>query len=241
MSENPVIDTEATRVEEPPKPEDKAIAPKKETPPPIPVEQDGMLVGKTFEDQQRLAATWCASGMVPKSFDKPAKVLAGMQFAVGLGLAPTISSLRNIAVINGQPSIWGELPLELVRKSGELEEFEEYLIGHDQERLKYVTDWDDIFAAVCVVKRKGKPRKEFTFTKFQADQGIQGIAKIWQGYYDVMMKRKCRARALKDEFTDILGSRSIAEYDFNFTPEEPKMEQKLKDVTNSVANDVDLL
>ena len=207
----------------------------------IEAEKDGLLIGKTFEDQKRLAATWHSSGMVPKSYKNPSSVLAGLQFAIGLGLAPSIASLRNIAVINGQPSIYGELPLELVRKSGELVDIVEYLIDKDKKRIEYVTDWEEIFAAICIVERKGFPKKKFTFTRFQAEKGIKGIKAIWEGYYDVMMKRKCRARALKDEFTDILGSRSIAEYDYDFAPDVPGMEKKMKDVTNSVTSDLELL
>lgn len=208
---------------------------------PIEAEKDGLLIGKTFEDQKRLAATWHQSGLVPKSYKNPSSVLAGLQFAIGLGLAPSIASLKNIAVINGHPSIWGELPLELVRKSGDLVSIEEYLIDEDKKRIEYVTSWDQIFAAVCTVERKGFKKKTFTFTKFQAEKGIHGLEAIWSGYFDVMMKRKCRARALKDEFTDILGSRTIAEYDFHFAPDAPGMEKKMKDVTSSVASDLSLL
>lgn len=208
---------------------------------PIEAEKDGLLIGKTFEDQKRLAATWHSSGMVPKSYKNPSSVLAGLQFAIGLGLAPSIASLKNIAVINAHPSIWGELPLELVRKSGDLVSIDEYLIDEDQKRIEFVTSWDNIFAAICIVERKGFPKKKFTFTKFQAEKGVRGIGAIWEGYYDVMMKRKCRARALKDEFTDILGSRSIAEYDYNFAPDAPGMDKKMKDVTNSVTSDLELL
>ncbi len=236
MSEKEIIDIDPEPKQETPKPA-AALAPV-----PIQAEKDGLLIGKTFEDQKRLASTWMDSGMVPKAYKKPAQVLAGLQFAIGLGLAPSIASLKNITVINGHPSIWGELPLELVRKSDEFESIDEYLIDHDKERIEFVDSWEDIYAAVCEVKRKGCKIKKFTFTKFQAEKAIHGIEAIWAGYYDVMMKRKVRAIAIKDEFTDIIGSRSIAEYDFHVAPDAPGMENKLKDVTGSVqTTDMDFL
>ena len=208
---------------------------------PIKAEKDGLLIGKTFEDQKRLAVVWLDSGMVPKSYKKPAQVLAGLQFAIGLGLAPSLASLRNICVINGHPSIYGELPLELVRKSGELDSIDEYLLDLNKEKIEFIDDWGDIYASVCEIQRKGGELKKFTFTRFQADKAIHGIEAIWSGYFDVMMKRKVRAIAIKDVFTDVIGSRSIAEYDLNIAPDAPGMEKKMKDVTNSVTNDMEYL
>lgn len=231
MSDQEIIDV---------KPEETKPAPK--LPATIEAEKDGLLIGKTFEDQKRLAVTWMDSGMVPKAYKKPAQVLAGLQFAIGLGLAPCIASLKNIAVINGQPQIWGELPLELVRKSGQLESINEHLLNHDKEIIEFVDSWDDIYASVCEIKRKGQPLKKFTFTKYQAEQGIQGIGTIWKGYYDVMMKRKVRSIAIKDVFTDIIGSRSIAEYDLGVMPDAPStMRDVVEDSIEDVNAEVDSL
>lgn len=247
MSSNEIIETEGMRVEEPPQStsnevEKPEVQEKKPAPIVVKAEKDGLLIGHTLDEQKVLAKMWHTSGVVPKSYKQPAQVLAGLQFAIGVGLAPSVASLRNIAVINGQPSMWGELPLELVRKSGELEHFDEYLIDKDKNRIEYLTSWDMIFAAVCEIQRKDEPLKKFTWTKFQADKAIKGIDAIWKGYYDVMMKRKCRAVALKDVFTDVLGSRPIAEYDFHFAPDAEGMEKKLKDVTpTSVGSDMEYL
>jgi len=202
--------------------------------------EDGALIGKTLSEQYRLATMYVSSGMVPKAFKRPEQVVTAMQYAVGIGLPATLVSLRNISVINGQAEIWGELPLKLVRQSGQLESIEEYLIDKEHNRIEYVTSWEMIFAAVCVVKRKGCDEKTVTWTKFQAEQAIHGIQAIWKGYYDVMMKRKCRAIALKDEFGDVLGGVQISEYDSHNAPDLPSIKDVNPAPTSTASELADL-
>lgn len=211
------------------------IAPRSERKAELVAREDGALIGKTLDEQYRLATMYVASGMVPKHYKRPEQVITAMQYAVGIGLPANLPSLRNICVINGQPEIWGELPLQLVRMSGQLEKITEYLIDKDEKRIKYVTSWDMIFAAVCKLKRKGHTEAVTTWTRWQAEQAIHGLEAIWKGYYNVMMKRKCRAIALKDEFGDILGGAQIAEYDSHNAPDLPT----IKDVALSTQTDME--
>ena len=58
------------------------------------------------------------SDLVPKSFGgRPENVFAAIMYGREIGATP-MQSLSNIAVINGRPSIWGELATGLVRQSG---------------------------------------------------------------------------------------------------------------------------
>jgi len=238
MSET--IDTTAQRIEEP-KPEEKKETLPVVRSPLLDIEmKEGSAVPKNIQEMRHLATIWLDGG-VPKSYKNWQQIVSGMSFARGLGLPVDVSSLKNIAVINGNPSLWGDLPKKLAEDSGELEEFDEYLIDKNHKRIEFIDSWDQIYAAVCVIKKKDQPEKKFTFTRFQAEQGIQGVKAIWKGYYDVMMIRKVRARALNSEFTSVLGGRSIAEHDHNFAPDANGMEQRIKDVTNTVSNDLDHL
>ncbi len=91
---------------------------------------DGEVQLKTLEDSYRYAKSLVDSGMLPKMYDKPEKVMAAIQFAKELGLPP-LNALKNIAIVNGSPSLWGDLPLAIVRSSGKLESINEFTIDKD--------------------------------------------------------------------------------------------------------------
>ena len=192
--------------------------------------KDGTALPKNLNEFKFVAAAWVQGGMVPKSYDTWAKVYAGLEFAVGLGLPGKPSSLRNICVINGFPQMFGELPLQKIMKSPYFEDADFYMIDKNKNRIEFLESWDQIYAAVCRTKRKNQEWKQTNWTRFQAEKAIHGVKAIWEGYYDIMMKRKCRAIHLKDYWTDVLGSSEIMEYKLNFAPDCPEIEQRLKDV-----------
>jgi hypothetical protein len=64
-----------------------------------------------------------ASGMAPKGMNEPGIVLA-VQMGAELGITPA-QAIQNIAVINGRPSIFGDLGLALFRRDAKYKTFEE--------------------------------------------------------------------------------------------------------------------
>lgn len=180
----------------------------------------GMLKGTSLEEQWRLATAYCQSGMLPKSYKTPQQVLTGMQYAYELGLKP-LMALKNIAVINGQPSLWGDLPLGIVRNSKMLTFIDEYLIDKDYKKISLENKnlHKEPYAAVCILEREGNERKEFYYTREMRQKQNGGVAAIWNSYEEIMFKRKARGTGLKDLFPDVLEGMNIAEYDFNIIPE----------------------
>jgi hypothetical protein len=173
---------------------------------------NGMVLGNSLEERFRVCSLYAKSGMLPKGYETPEKVFAGLQYAMELGFQnQPLTALRNIAIINGQPSLWGELPLALVMKSGLLAFKDEYFVDSKGVRLPVVCAIEDVYAAVCVVERKGFHRQEFAFT--QDDRTKLGVAAIWQQFTKIMMKRKARSIALKDLFPDVMMGITIAEHD----------------------------
>jgi len=200
------------------KKEEKTVVPR-EKPKPLQASRTGELVGMTLEDQYRLAQYYVRGKMIPAHYETPEQVLTGMQFARELGLKP-LTALKNIAVINGTPSLWGDLPLALVRGSGFLEDIDEYFLNEKLERIEIKNLRDDVFAAVCRVKRKGDSRaRDFTWTKDDTNRAKLSGKGVWVQYKPIMMKRKARALALKDVFPDVIAGVAIAEYDYNVMPE----------------------
>lgn len=182
--------------------------------------RDGLLLGETFEAEWRIAQVLIASGMVPKSLDTPAKVIAGRQYAKELGL-PVVSGLRQIAVINGQPSIWGDLPLALCFRSGELAWIDEQFITEDFEKISLANKnlKVDPWGSVCRAKRKNGTEVERFFTIEDAKRaGLLDKPGPWKQYRRRMLQLKARGLALKDLMPDVLQGISIAEYDFDVLP-----------------------
>lgn len=175
-------------------------------------QDNGLIIGGSLEERYRVCTLYAKSGMLPKSYDTPEKVFAGIQYAIELGFADKpLTALRNIAIINGQPSLWGEMPLALVKSSGLLVMHEEFFEDKKGNKLPETCVAEEVFAAVCLIQRVGEPIKRFAYT--QDDRTSLGVAAIWKSFTKIMMKRKARAIALKDVFPDTLLGIRVAEYD----------------------------
>jgi hypothetical protein len=210
------------------------------------VDDRGALKATTIEARHRLAKYALASEMVPKSYKTPEQVMLGMEYAIELGL-PALVALKNIAIVNGTPSIFGELPLALVRKSGLLEDFHEAV--YDKEFIEICSDNKNLgaepYAAVCKMKRKGSSTVERSFSIDDAKRaGLLGRGP-WQQYTKRMLQMRARSLVVKDLFPDVLVGIAISEYDFNMAPDlenarvvgEPAGDaKKLKDALNKIKN-----
>ncbi len=182
----------------------------------------GMLIGKNLPEQYKLAEAYCKSGLLPKMYDTPAKVLTAMQYAYELGLKP-LSAMRQICIINGTPAIFGDLPLAIVRQSGLLEYIKEYLLDKDGEfiTVKNKNINAEPWGAICIVKRKGDPDEiERTFTHREAEKAQLLNKDVWKKYEKTMLKYRSRGSALHDAFPDVLAGMAIAEYHFNDLPKD---------------------
>lgn len=161
------------------------------------------LIPKTMEEALKFAEIVSKTGMVPKDYQGNAgNVFVAVQMGLELGLPP-LQALQNIAVINGRPSIWGDLALALVRNSGLLEVFEE---STPSEAKKNGKGW-------CRIQRKGESKAaEYEFSVEDAKKaGLWGKQGPWTAYEGRMLQMRNRSFALRDKFTDILKGLSIAE------------------------------
>jgi hypothetical protein len=182
----------------------------------------GALTFGDIDSLQRLTNYLHASRMLPQQYNTPEKIGAGIQYAVQLGFGNTwLLALRQIAVINGTASMFGDLPLALVRNSGQLEAFDEYLVDKDGKRicLENKNISAEFYAAVCSLKRTGGFQATEIFTVHDAvTAGVWG-KNVWKVYPKRMIQMRVRSIALKNMFADVLNGMSIGEYDFNTTIE----------------------
>lgn len=176
--------------------------------------EKGVLIGLTFEDQYRLARAYHASGLMPHALSSPEKVLVALQLCHELGLPP-MTSVGKIMVLNGTPSIFGDLPLALVRKSGLLSSFEETWLRNEK---------GEVIGAKCVASRKGESLpvvREFTIedakvAKLWLKTSRDGKPTPWVLYPQRMLQLRARGWCLKDLFTDVLMGISIMEYEGDY-------------------------
>lgn len=188
----------------------------------IHVNEHNYLDAATLEGRYRLASAFYKGGMVPKSYKSPEQVFAALEFARELGLKP-LSALRNIAMINGSPSVWGDLPLALVRQSGLLFSIHEFWFDKQYKQISFKNQNLNaaIFGAICITKRVNQEvGYETWFTMDDAKAAnLLGKDSPWKTYTRRMLQMRARSQNLKDQFPEVLYQLPIAEYDFNTIPQ----------------------
>lgn len=185
------------------------------------VSESGTFVAKTFEEQFKIASVFRQSGILPERYKTTEMVMAAMQLCYELGLKP-LTAMRQIAVIHGTPSLYGDLPLALVMASKKCEQFEEFYVDKNSNPINTANKnlAEPAFAAVTICKRVGQPVREFHFTIQDAKNAqLYQNTPTWKKYERIMLKYRARSQALKDTFADVLNGIGISEYDHNLTGE----------------------
>lgn len=133
------------------------------------------------------------SGLAPKSMNESAVVIA-VQMGAELGITPT-QALQNIAVINGRPSIWGDLGLALFKRDARYESIEERA---PDEALTKGAGW-------CRIRMKNGAIIERTFSIEDAKRaglwerrGKDGQPTPWVNYPGRMLMFRARWWAMRD-------------------------------------------
>lgn len=178
----------------------------------------------TLEGLREFCAVLAKTNMVPKAYqDKPDDILVAMLHGQEVGL-PHLQALQSIAVVNGIPSIYGDAALAMVRASGKLAEFDEYIEveGVRQERdfpiMKYA-DEDKEVVAVCRSKRVGMTKERVTTysvkdakrAKLWEKKSQSGFETPWCTVPQRMLMWRARGWNLRDNFGDVLKGLAIYE------------------------------
>ena len=167
-----------------------------------PVEiKDGMVQLNNIESAYRYAQYVVKSGLAPKSFDTPEKVMIALQQGAELGLKP-MQSLQFIGVVNGRPALYGKGSAAVVMNSGVVEIFEEGFTGK-------IENGD--LEAWCKVKRKDMATiRTERFTMEDAKKAGLWGKNTWVQYPKDMLMYKARSRAFT-LFSDVLAGLPILE------------------------------
>jgi hypothetical protein len=180
------------------------------------IPQTFSLEPRNLSEAMEFSRLIAASELCPKDYRaKPANVLIAVQMAKELGISP-MQGLQNISVINGRPTMWGDLLIGLVQASGKLEAIEE---RDPQEAFK-------VSEGRCAVKRVGVADPVVrTFTMEMATKAglVQrsGADGPWSKYPGRMLQMRARSWALRDAFADVLKGLQSREEVEDYPTREP--------------------
>ena len=154
----------------------------------------------TLQEAMEYAKLIANSEICPKEYRrKPGDVLIAIQLGLEVAQTSPLQSLQNIAIINGRATMWGDLVLAIVQRSG--------LMEYIQERD--ARECEELAEGRCEVKRKGQPEPVIrTFTTEMAEKaGLikrAGPTGPWNTYRGRMLQMRARSWALRDTFTVFL-------------------------------------
>lgn len=162
------------------------------------------VIPRTIEELMALADIFFKGGMCPKGCGRPEAVAAVIAFGLEVGMKPA-AAVSSIHLTGGRGTIWGDMPMALVRASGLLEEIDESFEGDGDSRT-----------AVCKVRRKGDQKvyvKRYSVAEARK-AGLMmkgGKPGPWDTDTDQMLHFRARGRLFRDVFADVLNGLTVNE------------------------------
>ena len=197
----------------------------------MPVGRNGMEL-TNFSEVWRFASCLAKSGLAPKGLEQTEQIVIALEMGFELGLPP-MAAMQNIAVINGRPMVFGDVPLAVCRASGLFDE---------KAFVETITKQGNVLTATCTCKRKdGNPiTRTFDMEDAKTAQLTEKPGP-WKQYPKRMLQMRARAWALRDAFADVLrGCKIREEYEGvidveAMTPQQAASEQFAADLTKAKA------
>jgi len=146
-------------------------------------------------------AQWIAeSGLVPDSFKgKPKDICVTAAMGSKLGL-DVFSSMQGIAVVNGRPSLWGDVLRGLIVGRADLTDLVEKFEGEG-----------DSLTAVCIITRGKRSPYEARFSVADAKSAGLWGKNVWAKFSNDMLVNRAFSRGARRAFADVLSGVNVAE------------------------------
>lgn len=197
---------------------------------PLAVGELGYIVPQNVEEAARMAKAVIIGGFAPDSYNNdPNKILLGIMAAMEAGLQP-LYGLRQIAIINGRPTIWGDAAMALVQSKNLIAGYEEEQIG-PKPTDKDLSKWSDDYGWRVTIKRRGQTGSyvgEFTVGMAKRAQLWMAAKKVpWIQHPDRMLRIRARSFPLRDGFADALAGLAIREEVEDFNEQDKTVEVNL--------------
>jgi hypothetical protein len=175
-------------------------------------------------DLEKFSERIAKSGLAPKSFDTPEKVLVALVYGRELGFSP-MQSLQSLIVINGKVSISGDGAKALCEPFAEF--IKDEVIGESKTDSRGIR---------VTVKRANKPPLVRDFTVGDAKRaGLWGKAGPWLTYPERMCYYRAIGFALRDAFPDVLRGIKTEE-ELRDYPQEERPAPPVKTVLDSAVS-----
>lgn len=192
----------------------------------VAAEDRGYIVPRTMEEAYRYAVAVVDARLAPDSYNNnPQQVMLGIAAALEAGLPP-MYGLRQIAIINGRPTIWGDAAMALIQSKNLIADQEKRTIGRSFDPGSPVNEWPDDYGYVVSLWRRGQTKPyvgEFTVAMAKrAGLWLNTRKKPWIEHPDRMLYLRARAFPLRDGFADALAGLAIREEVEDMNVEEKK-------------------
>lgn len=157
----------------------------------------GFQLSPRLQEMMAMAEQLAKSKLVPMAYaSNPAGIFAAIQYGKELGL-PAMTSLQNIAVINGKPTLGTDMFLALAHRH---KEWRGYEIEVSTVEKAVVHVYRYVAGIKKIVKFTG------TFTMEEARKaGLWRAGSPWEKWPKRMLKHRATAFALRDGFSDVLA------------------------------------
>jgi len=198
---------------------------------PMQLDSNSQIVVRDTSELMRMIQQFMQGQAFPKSFDTPQKCIAAWNLAASFKNYSPQRAIARMMFINGTIAIWGELPYALAEATGEVSDYQLYVVDKDYNEIKVENKnlHVDPYAAICKIKRGTKTANEFYFTVDEAEHaGLLKKSGPWQQYAKTMMMWRASHQALKFVFGDALMGAELAESAYT---KEFARENGFKDVT----------
>lgn len=179
-------------------------------------EERGYIMPTNIDEAFRFAQAVVTARLAPDSYNNdPSKVMLGAMAAMEAGLPP-LYGLRQIAIINGRPTIWGDAAMALIQASGQLADriVTEIGGGVDTDALPR-EEWPDSYGFMVQLYRKGQPTPyigRFTIADAKrAKLWTDTRKKPWWEHPKRMLLVRAQAFPQRDGFADCLAGLQIRE------------------------------
>ncbi len=176
-----------------------------------------MLVGArgiqitSLDELVRVANGVWRSGLAPKSFKSMDQVLVAMMHGMEVGLGP-MTSVRGIAVVNGQPQLWGDVALALVRMSPKFDTIDEWYEAEGKRIDRPLpAPTSASYTAVCRITQRGAIQTERSFSIGEAQKAGLMEKETYRTYINRMLLRRARGYAMRDALPEQFSGLTIAD------------------------------
>lgn len=194
---------------------------------------DNGLKLTTMDELWRFSKAVVVSGLAPKGMDKVESAFIAIEMGMELGLPP-MTSIQNIASVNGRPAIWGDAQLALVRKSGLLKSMAVEEVGTYPK--------DDYGWKITVERVGDKSTYAEVYTVADAKiAGLWGKSGPWTTNPKRMLKCRARSFVLRDVFPDVLKGMLSREEAFDIDAEVIESKPKKQKLFTAKTADADVV